>query len=914
MNKKKIYALILALIYSSVGFTQTFEQHIQSSTDDAEEKFDGSDITTSSSDIELVFDDWNDQGLQTIGLRFDNVTIPANSIISNAYIQFTADGSSSGNVSMTIKGEDVANSAAFADIFNNISSRTTTSTEVLWNPTNAWSDNQSGINQRTPDLSTVVTEIITSNGWQNGNPISFIITGTGNDDVKREAVSFDENPTQSAKLVIEYSSLAEVDLAVASIIAPGDFSYPAPASQVQVELFSYGNLVADNYTVSYSLDGVPMETLPGSVSLNLGESTIVTFSQTLDLSNLGTYEISASVDVAGDEDLSNNAGTKSTTVVEEIDDLFFAQGSSWKYQDIGTNPGIAWNSVGFNDDDWAVGLGHMGFGDGDEMTALNGGVVSYYFRKKVDLSDVSQLSDLYMHLIHDDAAIVYINGQEAFRTELMPLGTINHATEARQEANDNNENDFYTYKIDPDLFITGLNTIAVSVRNENSSSANLSFNCYFTTDFQYNQDGPYVYYVGDDIIVEEVTPEGVVSNTYSSPSDIELTCTLPHMNTSFSFPLKTEITIEPSEYDPTPPKFLSISDFDGHIEAFTMILRGEGIIDENFNWTYDNGHLIISGDLFDRGAHITECMWLLYKLEAEALAQGGKVHLVIGNHEMFNLRDDWRYVEIKYFNNAHLMDKRMIELYAANTELGRWLRSKNIMERIGDYAFLHGGISPDVAALNLTFDQINNFGRLEMNGNCVSNNCETVTGGDGVYWYRGMAKEELSQQQVDDFVTGFGVERIIIGHTKGATVRSLYNGRVLAIDMYHVDNFENGFMEALQFELGCFYIFNTTATNQTYTLLDDCDDFTNAIDDINAKGQLQIYPNPTVSTLNVKLPEDMIDTFVYSIISEDGKIISKGIIDAELSSINLLGLVAGKYFLMLQNSKNTITGHFILTK
>jgi len=60
MNKKKFYALILALIYSSVGFTQTFEQHIQSSTDDAEEKFDGSDITTSSSDIELVFDDWND--------------------------------------------------------------------------------------------------------------------------------------------------------------------------------------------------------------------------------------------------------------------------------------------------------------------------------------------------------------------------------------------------------------------------------------------------------------------------------------------------------------------------------------------------------------------------------------------------------------------------------------------------------------------------------------------------------------------------------------------------------------------------------------------------------------------------------------------------------------------------------------
>lgn len=557
-------------------------------------------------------------------------------------------------------------------------------------------------------------------------------------------------------------------------------------------------------------------------------------------------------------------------------------------------------------------MGHMGFGDGDELTDLNNGLVSYYFRKVVDVPDVNQLNDLYMHLIHDDAAIVYINGQEAFRTELMPLGTIGHTTEARQTCNDDNENEFYTYKIDPALFVSGLNTIAISIRNESSSSSNLSFNCYLSSNYQYEQDGPYVYYIGDDIIVEEVTPNGVVSNTYSSNTDIELTCDLPHMNTNFSFPLKSEITMEPSEYNTTPPKFLSISDFDGHIEAFTMILRGEGIIDESFNWTYGNGHLIISGDVFDRGFHITECMWLLYKLEAEAEAQGGKVHLVIGNHEMFNLTDDWRYVEVKYFNNAHLMGKRMIELYNANTELGRWLRSKNIIERIGDYAFLHGGISPEVSALNLTFNQINNYGRLEMDGNCLTSDCTTVTGGDGLYWYRGMADEELTQQQVDDFVTGFGVERIIIGHTKGATVRSLYNGRVLAIDMYHVNNFEDGYMEALQFELGCFYLFHTTTNSQNYTLLDDCDDYTNNTINVNSPGQLQIYPNPAVSQLNIKLPKNRIDIYDYSIVNEEGKIVSKGIINSEQSSINLTGFVAGKYFLVLENSKNKITGFFIL--
>ncbi|NRA11260.1 MAG: metallophosphoesterase, partial [Crocinitomicaceae bacterium] len=474
-----------------------------------------------------------------------------------------------------------------------------------------------------------------------------------------------------------------------------------------------------------------------------------------------------------------------------------------------------------------------------------------------------------------------------------------------------NENEFYTYKLDPSYFVSGINTIAISLRNRSSSDADLSFDCYLTPDFLYKQDGPYVSYNGSDIIVEEVTPGGVVSNTYTSSVGLQLTCELPHMNTSFTFPLKTQITTEPSEYLTTPSKFLTISDFDGHIEGLTMVLTGEGVIDDNFNWTYGNGHLIISGDLFDRGFHVTECMWLLYKLESEAEAAGGKMHLIIGNHEMFNMTDDWRYVEVKYFDNAHLMGKRMPELYDPNTELGRWLRSKNIIERIGDYAFTHGGISPEVSALNLTYDQINNFGRMEMNGTCTSNDCIEVNGSEGLYWYRGMVEQDLTQQEVDNFVTDFGVGRVIIGHTKDNTILSLYDGRVIAIDMYHVDNFSNGYMEALQFELGCFYIFYTTSMNQTYTLLDDCDNYTN-VAEINGAGQIQIYPNPTVSKINIVLPADWPKNCDYSIVNQMGEVVSSGKIKSGLSSIDVSAFTAGKYILSVKSSTRTMTGYFIL--
>jgi hypothetical protein len=903
--------LVLLMIISPSALTQTFQQYIQASDDDAEEKYDGSYVTTTSSDIELVYDTWNDQELQTIGLRFDNVTIPANSLITNAYIQFTADGSYSGNVVMNIWGEDVANSTAFANTINNISNRTTTSASVTWSSVPSWTDGQSSTNQRTPDLSSIVTEVISSNGWQNGNPISFIITGNGNSSIKRKAYSFDEDPLKSAKLVIAYSSLSDVDLAVTDIVTPSLFNYPNAAATLQVEILSYGNLPANSYSVSYEVDGNLMATEPGTTPLNLGQSTVFTFAQTTDLSTLGNYDISAYVTIANDEDNTNDALIQTIEVVEEVDTLFFNMGSSWRYWDNAANPGTAWYTTGFADDTWPVGMGHQGFGEGDEQTVLDAGNISYYFRKEVDVSNAALLDEVYMHMIHDDAAIVYINGQEAFRTELMPLGTISHTTAARQSSNSTNENYYYSYKVDTALFVSGINTIAISVRNRSASNGDLSFNCFMTSGFSYDYDGPYVSYDGSDIIVEEVTPNGLVTNTYTSAAGLQLTCQLPHMGTSFSFELKSQITTEPSEYNYTPPKFLTISDFDGHIQALTMILQGEGIIDNNFEWTYGDGHLIISGDLFDRGFHITECMWLLYKLESEAEAQGGKVHLIIGNHEMMNMTDDWRYVERKYFNSAHLMGKRMIELYDADTELGRWLRSKNIMERIGDYAFVHGGLSPQLAALDLTYDEINDYGRMEMNGTCVSGDCQTVTGSDGVYWYRGMAEEDLTQQDVDSIVLGFGVERVIMGHTKDHTARALYQGRVLAIDMYHMDNYAQGYMEALQFELGCFHIFHTDQTGNTYTLLDTCDNYTNILD-INGDDQLQIFPNPTTEFLNIKLSDNLMDQYDYKVVDVAGKMITSGKVEFELTRIALDDFTKGTYFLILQNSQRTISGKFIL--
>ncbi len=911
----KFFALIILLLHTLFIHSQTFtfQKSITSSSDDAEEKFDGSYITTSSSDLEMMYDSWNSQGLQIVGLRFSNITIPSNSTIVNSYIQFTADGNSSGNIDISIKGEDIAYSSTFSNTSNNISSRNTTSSNVVWTPSSSWIDNASGLGQRTPDLSNVVNEVISSNGWQIGNPITFIFTGNGNSSEFREAYSFDGNSSKSAKLIIEYNPNINIDLALTSINSPSNTIYPNPSSFIEVEVLNYGILTANNYNISCSINGVLTASQTVNFPLSLGQSTTLIFNQTANLSSMGNYVLSAEVTINNDQDTVNNILSKTISVVNEVDSLLFNQGSSWRFLDSGTNPGSSWKDSLFNDSLWSVGIGHFGFGEGDEQTVLNSGLATYYFRKKVNIPNINEVNDVYFHLVHDDGAVIYINGHEAARTETVPLGAIGHFTTARQTSNSTNENSFYTYKINSNLFVNGINTIAISVHNRSALDDDFSFDCFITSNYLYDQDGPYVYYEGNDVIVEEISINGLISNTYDSINGLQLSCQLPHMATSFSFNLKPQINIEPSIYPSNPSKFLSISDFDGHIEGFTMLLRGEGVIDSNFNWIYGDGHLIISGDLFDRGFHITECMWLLYKLESEAADADGKVHLIIGNHEMMNMTDDWRYVEVKYFNNAHLMGNRMSELYGSNTELGRWLRSKNIIEKIGDYAFMHGGISPQVSAFNLTYDQINDYGRQEMDGiPCANAECTVVNGSSGIYWFRGMAYSQLTQLEVNGILNDFGVKRVIIGHTKDNTIRSLYNDKVMAIDMYHVDNFNDGYMEGLQFELGCFYLFHTDGVISNYNQIGSCDSLTSNLVEINKDGHLKIYPNPSTGILNIEIPKNKMGYYTYTIVDITGKLIFNGEINSNITKIDVGDFKDGKYVLNLQNSNTIISGFFIL--
>jgi len=168
---------------------------VSGSSDDAEESATGT-VTTSSTTLELVYNSSN----QIVGIRFRNINIPNGADILSAYIQFQSAGINSDLTSLTIRGQAHDNATSFSQSKRNISSRATTVASVGWSPP-AWTAiNQADENQRTPDISTVIQEIVSRPRWSLGNSLVVIIRGTG----VRTAWSYNGLRTAAPLLHVEY--------------------------------------------------------------------------------------------------------------------------------------------------------------------------------------------------------------------------------------------------------------------------------------------------------------------------------------------------------------------------------------------------------------------------------------------------------------------------------------------------------------------------------------------------------------------------------------------------------------------------------------------------------------------------------------------------------------------------------------
>lgn len=152
------------------------------------------------------------------------------------------------------------------------------------------------------------------------------------------------------------------------------------------------------------------------------------------------------------------------------------ESTEWKYWDKGDPGTEEWKLSTFDDSNWSLGLAQLGYGNKGEVTTIDyGGVssnkfISYYFRQKFNLTNLSSKQNFALTATVDDGAVIYVNEQEIGRIN-MPAGTINYNTLTTTYNNGQTE----TLQIPVEFLKEGQNLIAVEVHQTSANSSDIIF-------------------------------------------------------------------------------------------------------------------------------------------------------------------------------------------------------------------------------------------------------------------------------------------------------------------------------------------------------------------------------------------------------------------------------------------------------
>ena len=290
-----------------------------------------------------------------------------------------------------------------------------------------------------------------------------------------------------------------------------------------------------------------------------------------------------------------------------------------------------------------------------------------------------------------------------------------------------------------------------------------------------------------------------------------------------------------------PQRIVAVGDLHGDYAAWLTIARAAGLIDARNHWAGGSTTLVQMGDVTDREPDSLKIVRSLQQLQREAPRKGGKVFVVLGNHEAMNLLGDNRYttpgeyaafadpqsgsrrdrvydvnraqVEAAYraqdpkLTPDQIKAKWMAEhplgwvehrlAWGPSGELGKWAAANPAILKLGDTLFAHGGISTEYARQPLT--AVNQRVAAAMASGDDSP-ASVLTDPLGPLWYRGLVQTDpdaqavraaakppspplTADQELGGVLAAYGARRLVIAHTPSLSgIQITGNGRLARID------------------------------------------------------------------------------------------------------------------------------------
>ncbi|MCB9763439.1 MAG: metallophosphoesterase [Alphaproteobacteria bacterium] len=246
------------------------------------------------------------------------------------------------------------------------------------------------------------------------------------------------------------------------------------------------------------------------------------------------------------------------------------------------------------------------------------------------------------------------------------------------------------------------------------------------------------------------------------------------------------------------PRVVAVGDLHADLATTLAVLKLAGLVDDSGAWVGGDAVLVQTGDQTDRGPDSKEVLELLMALTGQAAAAGGRVEVLLGNHEVMNMMGDLRYVNPKDVEDFGSPAARAAAL-SASGELGAWLRERPMTAVVDRVAYVHGGITPRYAQMGVA--GINGLVGGVLAGTLPAD----VLGDDSPIWYRGYLQgDELAAcPELERALTALGAERMVVGHTtrRDGRIASRCGGRLLGIDT-GISTHYGGHLAALELRAG----------------------------------------------------------------------------------------------------------------
>lgn len=297
-------------------------------------------------------------------------------------------------------------------------------------------------------------------------------------------------------------------------------------------------------------------------------------------------------------------------------------------------------------------------------------------------------------------------------------------------------------------------------------------------------DGPYIFDQKDSLRLQWIE-RGVPHDSLIAKKEAGLfkRDSLPVVDLS-DLGFKTDDKTSYKEVD----KVIAVSDVHGQYDILIRLLQTNGVIDKEMHWAFGKGHLVVNGDNFDRGDRVLDILWFLFFLQKEAEAAGGKVHTLLGNHEIMVLNGDLRYVNKKYYYTSAAFTVPYDQFFRKGSILGDWIASQKVIMSINRKLFVHAGVSPAFLRLGYSMKKVNKAFSTKILRQPAADilNDRDLTmlyKGDGPVWYRGyFDSTRVNLDSVDYILKGLDQETIIIGHTSLDSITTLFGGKIIGID------------------------------------------------------------------------------------------------------------------------------------